>query len=243
MKQKTKETKQSEANSTNPPFKPKKRKKKKWGVIITAIIVLLGIGYIFRAPLMNLLRNVPGVNQYIPIAVEGEPSLSKEELLAQYEKQQQELVALQEKVNVLEETNRDLVTRNNTLKAYETQYESFLEQKATWDQSIVKSNPELFLEQFEKMNPEVAQELYKQIKGEVVNTKEQQALAKAVGEMDEDQAAKALEVLLNTDADLVQVIMKEMKDDRKSLILSSMTSQGAAKVIKLISPPISDAQD
>ena len=98
----------------------------------------------------------------------------------------------------------------------------------------------MFIEQFEKIYPETAAELYKTLKGEAINTKEQQALAKAVGEMDEDQAAKALEVLLTTDSELVQTIMKEMKDERKSLILSSMTSEGAATVIKLISPEINN---
>ena len=84
--------------------------------------------------------------------------------------------------------------------------------------------------------PETANEIYRTLKGEAITTKEQKALANAVGEMDEDQAAKALEVLLTTDAELVQTIMRGMKDERKSLVLSSMTSAGAAQVIKLISP-------
>lgn len=238
MGQETKEKKVQEVNNAIPPFKPKKRKKKKWFFTGLIFILLLVTGFVFRKPLANFLRNVPMVGRIIPSAVESEAVLSKDEILAQYEKQKQEMLTLEEKINMLEESNKDLQTRNDTLKEYESKYEDFLKQKEAWDQSIAESNPELFIDQFEKIYPETAAELYKTLKGEVVNTKEQQALAKAVGEMDEDQAAKALEVLLTTDAELVQTIMKEMKDDRKSLVLSSMTSEGAAKVIKLISPEI-----
>lgn len=243
MGQETKEKKIQEVNNDIPPFKPKKRKKKKWLFIGLIFIILVAAGFIFRQPLINFLRTIPVVGKLVPSTADSESALSKEELLIQYEKQKQDILTLEEKINVLEETNKDLQTRNVTLKEYENKYEDFLKQKEAWDQSIAENNPELFIEQFEKIYPETAAELYKTLKGEAINTKEQQALAKAVGEMDEDQAAKALEVLLTTDSELVQTIMKEMKDEKKSLILSSMTSQGAATVIKLISPEINNQQN
>ncbi len=54
--------------------------------------------------------------------------------------------------------------------------------------------------------------------------------------MDESQAAKALELLIATDSELLQVIFEGMNTDRKALILSEMTSESAAQVIKLIAP-------
>lgn len=240
MAQKVKDAKASKINDTIPPFKSKKRKKKKWVILGFTLLVILVCGVIFRKPLAQFLRGIPAVSKFISPALESEVTLSKEELLSQYEKQQQEILTLQEKIKILEESNKDLQTRNMTLKEYESQYKDFLEQKSKWDQSIAESNPEMFIEQFEKIYPETADELYKTLKGKVISTKEQASLAKAVGEMDEDQAAKAIEILLTTDTELVQSIMKEMNDEKKSLILSSMTSEGAAKVIKLISSEISN---
>lgn len=243
MGEKIAKNKLTEKNTNIPPFKSKKRQSKKWIAIGLILIILLGVGFVFRTSLIDLMKDVPLVNKLIPYKKESEEGLSKEELLDQYETQKQELLLLQEKINSLEELNKDLETRNTTLKEYESNYEIFLEQKSAWDQSIAESNPELFIEQFEKIYPETAEELYKNLKSQVIYTKEQQNLAKAVGDMDEDQAARALEVLLTTDDQLVRMIMQEMKDDKKSLILSSMTSDAAAKVIKLISPEINNQQD
>lgn len=225
------------AKDTNvPPFKSKKRQRKKWIGVGIICIILVGIGFIFRTSLIDLMKDVPVINKLLPYEQENEEEISKEDLLSQYEAQKQELLVLQEKINSLEEVNKDLETRNRVLKEYESNYEAFLEQKTTWDQSIAESNPELFIQQFEQIYPETAAELYQTLKSQELYTKEQQNLAKTVGDMEEDQAARALEVLLTTDDQLVRMIMQEMKEDKKSLILSSMTSDAAAKVIKLISP-------
>ena len=232
----TKVNKVTEMNNVIPPLRVKKRKKKKWLVIIIILIILGSLGFIFRMPILNFLRNVPIIEKLIPNIQDTSADLSKEELLAQYKEQNQELQKLQDKINILEATNQDLQKRNDSLKEYETKYADFLIQKKAWDESIAKDNPELFITQFEEIYPDIAVEIYEALKGEAVVTKEQQVVAKSVGEMDADQAAKALEVLLTTDSELVQVIVKNMNSEQKSLILSSMTSEGAAKVIKLISP-------
>lgn len=225
-----------EMNNVIPPLRVKKRKKKKWLVIIIILIILGGLGFIFRMPILNFLRNVPVIEKLIPSIQETSADLSKEELLTLYNEQKQELQKLQDKINILETTNQDLQKRNDSLKEYEMKYTDFLTQKKAWDESIAEDNPELFITQFEEIYPDIAAEIYETLKGESIATKEQQVVAKSVGEMDADQAAKALEVLLTTDSELVQVIVKNMNSEQKSLVLSSMTSEGAAKVIKLISP-------
>lgn len=238
MGEKVAKNKLTAKNTNVPPFKSKKHQKKKWIGIGVICIILVGVGFIFRTSLIHLIKDVPLVNKLISYKQENEEGLSKEALLNQYEIQKQELLMLQEKIDSLEEVNKDLEARNATLKEYESNYEAFLEQKAAWDQSIAESNPELFMQQFEQIYPETAAELYQTLKGQDIYAKEQKSLAKAVGDMEEDQAARALEVLLTTDDQLVRMIMQEMKDDKKSLVLSSMTSDAAAKVIKLISPEI-----
>ena len=59
-----------------------------------------------------------------------------------------------------------------------------------------------------------------------------------IGEMDEEQAALALEKIIATDPELIKIIFDGMERERQALILSSMTTQGAAQVIKIISPGI-----
>ncbi len=219
------------------PSKQKKRKGKALLFIGIFLIILIGVGYIFRKPLFNVLKGVPFVGQLVPTFSE-EQELSREELLIKLKEQETEIATLQSEIDKLEETNSDLKTKNETLKVYETQYANFMDQKEAWDEEVAKSNTDLFIQQFESIYPETAAKLYEQFKKEKLLTDEQEALSKAIAKMEEDQAAKALEVLLTTDSELVDMIFTGMKEDQKAAILSSMSSSAAAQVIKLLSPNV-----
>ena len=159
-----------------------------------------------------------------------------DELKIKVASQEQELEKLNKEIETLKSTNEALNDKNKSLTEYETKYTDFMAQKAAWDESVARTNPDLFIEQFETVYPEVAERIYKTLKGEKVVSDKQKQLATTIGQMDEAQAAGALEVLISTDSELVQSIFEGMATDQRATILSAMSEQSAAQVIKLISP-------
>lgn len=225
----------NEASPITPPLTPRKRKRKKWPLVILFVLIVAGLIYFFRVPILNTLKNVPVIGKLIPDASDEEV-LSAEELNIKVKSQEQEIESLKAQIETLESNNEALSNQNESLKQYETMYTEFLEQKEAWDVEVAKTNTALFIEQFESVYPDTAERIYKTLKGEKLLTDKQKTLSKTIGEMDEAQAAKALELLIATDSELLQVIFEGMNTDRKALILSEMTSEAAAQVIKLIAP-------
>lgn len=226
---KTKET------PLTPPLTPRKRKKKKWPLIMIFILIIAGLVYFFREPIFSKLSNVPVIGEFIP-AASKEEVLSTEELRIKVRAQEQEIERLKAENKTLEASNTALSSKNESLKQYESMYTEFIAQKEAWDETVAKTNTELFMDQFESVYPDTAERIYKTLKGEKILSDKQKALSKTIGEMDEAQAAKALELLISTDSELIQVIFEGMNADEKALILSEMSSTSAAQVIKLISP-------
>lgn len=218
------------------PLVPKKRKKKKWPVIIIILLILAGGIYFFRQPILSGLSKLPVIGNFIPVQENEEENLSMDELKIKVASQEQELEKLNKEIETLKSTNEALNDKNKSLTEYETKYTDFMAQKAAWDESVARTNPDLFIEQFETVYPEVAERIYKTLKGEKVVSDKQKQLATTIGQMDEAQAAGALEVLISTDSELVRSIFEGMATDQRATILSAMSEQSAAQVIKLISP-------
>lgn len=232
----SKEENRIEEATIAPPLVPKKRKKKKWPVIIIILLILGGSIYFFRQPILSGLSKLPVIGNFIPVQENGEENLSMDELKIKVASQEQELEKLNKEIETLKSTNEALNDKNKSLTEYETKYTDFMAQKAAWDESVARTNPDLFIEQFETVYPEVAERIYKTLKGEKVVSDKQKQLATTIGQMDEAQAAGALEVLISTDSELVQSIFEGMTTDQRATILSAMSEQSAAQVIKLISP-------
>ena len=226
---------QIEEEDVTTPLVPKKRKKKKWPILMIVLLIIGGLLFFFKEPILNGLSKVPVIGRFIPLE-EEEENLSAEELKVKVDTQTHEIERLKAQVESLENDKVALEEKNKDLVQYESMYTDFMNQKATWDETVAKSNPELFIEQFETFYPEVAERIYQSLKGEQILSDEQKKLSVTIGQMDENQAAAALELLISTDPELIQAIFAGMGTDRKALILSAMTEQGAAQVIKLISP-------
>lgn len=225
-----------EEEAVTPPFVPKKRKKK-WPLFMIILILIVGLVFFFRRPILNGMSKIPVIGDFIPVSQdETEESLSEEELRIKVKSQAQEIEQLNNKIENLQDSNEALTDKNKSLQQYETMYNDFMNQKAAWDEEIARTNTDLFIEQFESVYPDEAERIYQSIKSERILSDKQRELSNTIGQMDEEQAAGALEQLISTDPELIQSIFEGMSSDRKALILSSMSAQSAAQVIKLISP-------
>ena len=217
------------------PFKPKRRRKKKWPIMMLFILILASIGYYFRKPILHQIRAFPIISQFLSESPQEE-TLSVEALSAKVTQQEQEIQKLKAEKEALEANHATLKEENTYLKQYEEMYNDFLSQKETWDEEVAKTNPGLFIEQFEHVYPDTAERLYTLLKGQKNLSDKQKTLSKTIEQMDETQAAQAIELLITTDTELLRIIFEGMSIDRKALILSEMSSQSAAQIIKLIAP-------
>lgn len=219
-----------------PPLPQKKRKKKKWPILIIIILAIGILIFFFKKPIVNIMREIPFVGQFIGPAEEEEVELSPDELKAKVSAQASEIEALQTQIEALQANNEALNAKNESLKQYESMYTDFMKQKEDWDAEVAKTNTDLFIDQFEQVYPEAAERIYSTLKSEKILSDKQKELAKTIGAMDEAQAAAALENLIKTDSELIKTIFDGMAASNKALILSEMSSSAAAQVIKLISP-------
>jgi len=225
------------------PLVPKKRKKgNKFFMLFIILAITVLLGFVFRKQignyLGNTLKNVPVANKIFKQNAEPISNVTKEQLIKDLEISKMEKDNLNQEVLDLQVQNQGLEEKMNALKKYESQYTDFLNQKQAWDEKIAKTNPKMFLEQFEKMYPDTMEKIYKDIKIDAIITTKQKEFCNTVGQMEEVQAAKALEELITTDPELIKLVFEGMEQERKSLILSSMQSQNAAIVIKLLSPSV-----
>ena len=223
------------SKSEGTPLTPRKRRKKKWPIVILLLLIIAATSYFFRNPILESMQSIPIINRLIPASTEKE-KLSVEALSAKVQLQEREIEKLNTEKTTLESSYAALEEQNQALKQYETMYNEFLEQKQAWDQEVAKTNPQLFIEQFEKIYPDTAEQIYTVLKGQKNLSDRQKELSKTIEQMDEEQAANALEILITTDVELLQVIFEGMSTDRRAVILSEMSSDVAAQVIKLIAP-------
>lgn len=223
------------------PIKRKKHKKRNGlfiGLGILIVLVLMGI--VFRnqisAYLGNVLKDVPIANEFFKQETDPYKLLTKQQLVTQLEQKTAEQEALSQTLTELQQEKSSLEEKITALKEYEAKYAEFISQKQAWDETIARTDPQMFLEQFEKMYPDTMEAIYRDLKIDDILTKEQKEFSNTVAQMEEEQAAKALEALITTDTELIKQIFEGMKQERKSLILSNMQSENAAVVIKLLSP-------
>ncbi|MGL6173043.1 MAG: hypothetical protein ACRC1P_00330 [Cellulosilyticaceae bacterium] len=214
------------------PLRSKKKKKKKVVVGMGLAVLIAGVVIFNKEKIEQSLIGTNAQNDHPYI------QLSKEELIQKVEVLEEKNNLLQAEIQAEGEEKVRLLKKIEGLQTYENRYNDFLEQKKSWDIQIARSNPKLFIEQYESMYPEHADEIYKELKQKSQLTKEQKEYAKVIGEMDEVQAAKALEKIVPTDPELVKKLFEGMPNERQSLILSEMTTQVAAQTIKLLSPDV-----
>lgn len=227
--------------------KEKKEKKKKSlasRLVKLVILILIGVAIYLNWDTVNnfvapYVQNIPGLNKvFVVEEKENDPyaQFTKEDIIEQLETTKTQLETKNKTIETKDSEITALNAKISTLKNYETEYNTFLAEKDAWNYEVANANPKLYISQYEQINPERSAEIYSQLKGDAILTAEQQDQAKAVAGMDATQGAAALEVLLETDTNLVQSILKSMAQSEKSDILNNMTTEKAAQAIKLLTP-------
>lgn len=220
----------------------KKRKKGFKGIIIMFLLLTIGVMAVYynRDPINNFLANnlkqVPVLNKIFKVSTEPYLNQSKQVLVGTIKEKDQQILELDNIIARLEEEKLSLEKTITNLKEYEKNYNEFMKQKQTWDETIAKKNPDLFIAQYEKMYPENAEEVYAQLKGDELMTKKHKEYAKTIEQMDEKVAAESMEILLQTDPELVKIVFNSMNSEKRAAVLSAMKAESSSKVIKLIYP-------
>lgn len=231
---------EGKSSSSMPPYE--RKKKKRVLPIIMVGAVLVGSVFVIQKSgdnaVTNKLRSLPVIGGLFGESGTTEVTMSYDELVTALAQSQEEVATLEKEKANLEMANDTLTNKVKSLSEYEANYENFLKQKEAWDMQVAENNPDLFIEQFEAMYPEIAENIYSRLKGNNIITKEQKKYSSTVAQMDSDQAAKAVEALISTDTELIKVIFDNMGQEQSAAILSGMSTEGAAKVLKLISPEV-----
>lgn len=222
--------------------KQRNKKKKGWlhSIIILSVFITIGSSiYLNRFKVAYLVKDIPVLKVIFkekPINVDPYDGFSNEVLKQKLKEAETTLEIEKIKVGNLENEIILLNEKINDLKKYEENYNTFIEQKKAWDEEVAKSNPELFIDQFESFYKDDADNLYLELKGEALLSEEQKQLAKTISSMESTKAAQIIEKLLTTDTQFVQTLLRKMKSEQQAKILNEMQASTAAQVIKLIGP-------
>lgn len=231
--------------------KKAKKKKAKSGTglkVFIVLVVLLIIGALVGVVGFNLfnirdkylastLQKIPIVKNLVTLPeTENTTEVTADELTAKINDLESQLNAVQKK---LDDSNKNLdlkQTEIDRLKVFEQQQTDFKAEKEKFDTTIALSDPASYAEYYEQISPDLAEQLYPQAKAEAEKQKEVSKYLSVINEADESSSAKALEQLIPSDLDLVVAILKNVKKEKSGAILSEMSAENYAAVMKRWDP-------
>lgn len=220
----------------------KKRKGSFKNIIILFLLLTIGVMAIYynRDLINNFLatnfKQVPVLNKVFKLPSDPYFNQSKKALIENIKQRDTQIATLNDDIANLKEEISLLEKRITDLQEYEKNYDEFMKQKQMWDEEIAKTDPSLFIKQYEQMYPKNAEEVYKELKNQEIMTKQHKEYSKTIEQMDEKAAAQSLEILLKTDPELVKLVFNNMSSDKRAAILSEMKAESASQIIKLIYP-------
>lgn len=225
--------------------KPEKVKRKKGNKLLTVLLLLILIfsliGYIFMFNgfgirdkfLRPYLENVPFVSNYLPPETQpvtlGEVTLENSELKSQNELLQQQL----DSANAVAQANTDELER---LKLIEAQQTEFVKMKEEFDKNVAEMLPEEYIKYYEAMYPDIAEQAYSELISDKYTKAELDSYIATFQAMEPDAIAPILEEMMNTDVELVVLIMENIDKQLAGDTLAAMDPVNAAQIAKLMSP-------
>jgi flagellar motility protein MotE (MotC chaperone) len=233
-----------------PPVEKSSKKKK--GKLVPLLMIFLIIGMsvavlgfnafnIREKYLRDTLKNVPVLKNLLSKTVEDatvDETITTEQLQLKIDELQKLAEDNKNTIAMLTNSNNDLGLENKRLKDIEAQQVQFKKDKAEFDRLLALNDPAAYSAFYEKISPENAQNLYTQAK---LTATEKQAIKKyteSFETMSADAAAGVMEEMVQTDINLVVLILKNIDSEQSGKILAAMDPVKAAKVVKRLAPTL-----
>lgn len=157
-----------------------------------------------------------------------------EELKGKIDELNSKIANLEKSKKEIETSKTNVETKLNDVDSKKSEIEdekaALVEEKKKFDELIASSNKEGFKTYFEKIDANTAKEIYEKIIKENQVEGDVKKFSQMYENMEVDKAAKLFETLGTTDMDLVIRILKNMKKEKYTSIVSEMTSEFASKV-------------
>ncbi len=222
---------------------PKKGGKlsKIFGLILLLFFIASIVGYIFilngfglrDGILRPYLEQMPVVSEYLP---DEEMPVNTDELESEIELLEAEKEALQLQVDnntaTSDETNAEL----ERLKEIEAQQTEFVAMKEEFDKNFATMTADDYIAYYESMYPDLAQETYGELISDKYNKEELDGYIAKFQSMEPSSIASLLEEMMNTDIELVVLIMNNLDNQTAGETLAAMKPVNGAQVAKLMSP-------
>ncbi len=215
--------------------------KKLSGLLLLLFFIASIVGYIFifngfglrDGILRPFLENVPVVSDYLPAS---ETPVNYDDLEAQIEQLKAENEALKLQIenntSMSDETNAEL----ERLKEIEAQQTEFVAMKEEFDKNFASMTSEDYIKYYEEMYPDLAQETYGELISDKYNKEELDEYIATFQSMEPSAIASILEEMMNTDVELVVLIMNNLDNQTAGETLAEMDPVNAAQIAKLMSP-------
>lgn len=189
--------------------------------------------------LRNIINSIPVINNLLPEPEKTDEeytSLTSEELQYKIRQLQKQIDTQQEDIKNLSAANEELNLENKRLKEIESQQLEFKAAKEEFDTMIANNDPQAYAAFYEQISPENAQNLYSEVKQTVEQQKEIKKYISTFSEMESDAAAGILEEMVQTDINLVVLILKNLDNEQRGNILAEMDASKAAVAVKRLAP-------
>jgi flagellar motility protein MotE (MotC chaperone) len=182
------------------------------------------------------MSNIPIIRNLVQLDENGEPELTREEMVLRIRE-------LEYRLNNLEEDYEELVARYNDrgqevtrLAEYRDGLEQFNRDKEAFDILVASQDPRSFVEFYRNIYPENADRIYAQFLSANMMDREMRQFLNTFAVMEEDRAAEILEEMMGTEIDLVVDILRGINTESSAAILGAMQTENAARLAWRMSP-------
>ncbi len=244
--QKDKKKKKDKKNKSDDDVEgetPKKggKLKKVFGLILLLFFIASIVGYIFifngfglrDGILRPYLENIPVVSNYLPTE---EMPVNTKDLEAEIERLKAENEALQLQVDNSNASSDETSAELERLKEIEAQQAEFVAMKEEFDKNFATMTADDYIAYYESMYPDLAQETYGELISDKYNKEELDVYIAKFQSMEPSSIASLLEEMMNTDIELVVLIMNNLDNQTAGETLAAMDPVNGAQIAKLMSP-------
>lgn len=190
--------------------------------------------------LRGILENIPIVNNVLPPleSAEGDilPQMSNSELVSRIEYLEEQLNIYEDEINRLNELNSLQSAEIVRLQEIEENQLQFRADREAFDRMIAENDPNAYMTFFSSMDPENAEILYSEAVVASQQSRELRNYISTFETMDRRSASTTLETMMQTELELVVLILNNMNVEQRASILGSMSSENSAILATMLAP-------